>query len=186
MKKGSDHEANPECTGQSLEKVRGVNIDEQGNQVAQIVQTEIIYRVAPKADNQEFISGAKQDLTRLSLESEHVSVIYAEAKLGDSVYVGVNKVSDHGAKMTRDGLSLEKDPGDSAQAGCVGAKPDKTVRICVDEIVKARCAGAKLDRDMLSLEKKPGDHAQAGGAGARSDNNVRIVHVQARGAGAKL
>ena len=44
---------------------------------------------------------------------------------------------------------------------------------------------AKLDRDILSLEKKPCDHAQAG-AGARSDNNVRIVHVQARGAGAKL
>ena len=103
MKKGSDHEANPECTGQSLEKVRGVNIDEQGNQVAQIVQTEIIYRVAPKADNQEFISGAKQDLTRLSLESEHVSAICAEAKLGDSVYVRVNKVSDHGAKMTEMG-----------------------------------------------------------------------------------
>ena len=70
--------------------MRGVNIDEQGDQVAQIVQTEIIYRDVPKADNQEFIPGAKQDLTGLSLESEQgerVSASCSEAKLGDSVCV---------------------------------------------------------------------------------------------------
>ena len=86
--------------------MRGVNIDEQGDQVAQIVQTEIIYRDVPKADNQEFIPGAKQDLTGLSLESEQgerVSASCSEAKLGDSVCVGANTDSDHGAKLSRDG-----------------------------------------------------------------------------------